>query len=612
MSDTLYPYYESELFFVRQLAQEFAKKYPAAAARLQLEPTRSIDPHVERLIEAFALIAGRVQHKIHDEFPELTDGMLSVLYPHVLSPVPSAAVVQFHPDPNRPNPNGYPIPAGSMVRTQRVGDVPCRYRTCYPTTLWPMALTEAKLLPPPFPTGLNPPLRAMAALRLRFKAFGNETFDKLAIESLRLHLLGDNTLTAPLYDLLTNHALQVVFRAPDKPPIARDATEVLRPVGFEPADALLPFPANVFPGYRLLTEYFAFPPKFQFVDLGGWDAVRALGPVKEFEAVVFLGRSHPRLEQLLDAGMLRPGCTPVLNLFELTAEPIPLTHAKTEYRVTPDVGHPLGYEPYSIQTVTAVSGDGTNREYRPFYHFRHGGSRDKGQPFWYSTRRPGTGEQDHGTDLFLHLVDSSFDPTEATDEAVVVRMLCTNRDLPTRLPRVGDEVRVETEFAAPGVRVQCVRSPTPPLRPPPRRGRFWHLISHLNLNHLSLTADGEGLEAFKGMLRLYDLTDPEAEPQAAALARQAIDGVIGLSSRRVTGWVGGDAAGGFARGTEVTLDLDESKYVGASPVLFAAVLDRFFALYAGVNSFTQLVAKLKQQDGELKRWPPRAGDRPVG
>src|SRR3954468_7850762 len=101
MSETIYRYYERELQFIRQMAQEFARQYPAAAGRLLLEPNRSVDPHVERLIEAFALLAGRAQHKIDDEFPELTDSLLSVLYPHYLAPVPSLAVVQFVPDPAR-------------------------------------------------------------------------------------------------------------------------------------------------------------------------------------------------------------------------------------------------------------------------------------------------------------------------------------------------------------------------------------------------------------------------------------------------------------------------------------------------------------------------------
>lgn len=613
MSESLYPYYESELHFIRKLSQEFARKYPAAAARLQLEPDRSADPHVERLIEAFALLSARTRNKLHDEFPELTDALLSVLYPHALAPVPSMAVVQFALDPARATPEGVKIPVNSPLHTARVGDMHCKYRTCYSLALWPITVTEARLHPPPFPPGLSPPIRANAALRLRLQVSGELNFEALRFDRLRFHLLGDNALTAPLYDLLFNHAIEVAFAVPDKPrsAVILPAEDVLKPVGFDSTEAMLPYPDNVFPGYRLLTEYFAYPQKFLFADVAGWDRVRtALGPTKTVDVVIFLDRSHPRLEQLIEPAMFRLGCSPVVNLFEQTAEPIPFTHTKTEYPVIPEVGHPLGFEVFSVTSATAASMAG-DREFSPFYHFRHGGDRDSRNTFWYASRRPSVMADDRGSEVYLHLVDTKFDPAEATDETVVVRTLCTNRDLPARLPRIGEEVKFETAFAAPGTKVRCVRNPTGSLRPPPARGRYWHLVSHLNLNHLSLTADDSGLEALKGLLKLYDLTDPQAEPQAAALARQSIEGLAGIASRRTTAWVGSGDLAGFVRGLEVGLELDETKFVGNSGFLFASVLERFLGLYVSVNSFTRLVAKYRQQEGELKRWPPRAGEMPL-
>ena len=614
MSDSLFRHYESELFFIRKLAQEFARKYPAAAARLQLEPDRSTDPHVERLIESFALLTARVRNKIEDEFPELTEAMLSVVYPHVLAPIPSCAVVQFNIDPARGTPDGVKVPVGSPLNTDRIGDTSCRYRTCYPLSLWPIALAEAKLYPPPFPPGLNPPLRATAAIRLRLQTTGPLAFDALKIDRLRFHLVGENALVAPLYDLLFNHALEVAFVDPAKPKasIVLPAKDALLPVGFDADDAILPFPANVFPGYRLLTEYFAYPAKFLFVDVAGWDKVRAaFGPVKQIDVIVFLNRSHPRLEQLLEPNLLRMGCTPVVNLFEQTAEPIPLTHARPEYRVTPEVGQPAGFEVYSIEEVTGAGTDANDRDYRPFYQFRHGRDRESTKAFWYATRRPSLAAEDNGTDVHLHLVDGNFDPTSQEKETLVVRTLCTNRDLPSRLPRIGEEVRFEAAFAAPGTRVRCVRNPTGSLRAANPKGRYWQLISHLNLNHFSLTDDEEGLAALKGLLQLYDFTDPIAEPQAAALARQSIDGIVGIGSKRVTGWVGSGELGGFARGLEVRLELDETKFTASSGYLFASVLERFFGLAVSINSFSQLVARFRQQETDLKRWPPRSGDRPL-
>ena len=114
MSQALWPYYERELRFIRRLAGDFARQYPREAGRLGLEADRSTDPHVERLIEAFALLAARVQHKLDDDFPELTDALLGVLYPHYLAPLPSVAMVQFEPAPGAELQNGLRVPAQPM------------------------------------------------------------------------------------------------------------------------------------------------------------------------------------------------------------------------------------------------------------------------------------------------------------------------------------------------------------------------------------------------------------------------------------------------------------------------------------------------------------------
>src|SRR4051812_8484284 len=151
MAQDLYGYYERELTFIRQLSQEFARQYPAAAGRLLLESNRSLDPHVERMIESFALLAGRVHQKLDDEFPELTASMLGVLYPHFLAPIPSMSIVQFELDYDRAQlPQGFVIERGSRLSSPPVNDVSCRFQTAYPVHLWPVQLTAAKYLLPPF------------------------------------------------------------------------------------------------------------------------------------------------------------------------------------------------------------------------------------------------------------------------------------------------------------------------------------------------------------------------------------------------------------------------------------------------------------------------------
>jgi type VI secretion system protein ImpG len=627
MSESLYPYYERELLFIRQFAQDFARKYPATAGRLLLEQGVSADPHAERLIESCALLAARVQHKLDDEFPELTDALLSVLYPHYLAPVPSMAVAQFVVDPSRSSmPDGFRIEKHSTLRTQPINDLPCRYRTCYPVTLWPVEVADAGLLTPPFPPDFRPPPRAAAALVLRLECKG-APWSGLSLEKLRFHLTGDAHATAGLYELLFNDVLQVVFRpAPLAPsplppgergrgegaPLTLPPGEVLWPVGFERDEGMLPYPNQSHPGYRLLTEFFTFPAKFLFVDVAGFRRAARAGFGTGLEVVFFLKHTLPNLEQAIDAQTFRLGCTPIINLFEQTAEPIRLTHARYEYRVTPDVAHPDGLEVYSVDSVASVDGDGARAtEYQPFYSFTHGQDREERQTFWYAVRKSSPRPGDRGADMDLRLVDLGFNPRLPAESVLVVRTTCTNRGLPALLQRAGDRLALHLEGAAPLAEVRCPRPPTLPLPPPRRRGAHWRLLSHLNLNHLSLSDAAEGRAALQEILRLYDFSDPQSTPQLASVTRHLIDGVLAVSSKRVVDRTGGGAASGFARGVEVTVEFDEQKYVGAGAFLFACVLERFLAAYVTINSFTRLIARTRPGERVFDKWPPRAGDQPL-
>ncbi len=617
MSTTLYQYYQRELVFIRQMAQEFAKQYPGAAARLQLEENQSLDPHVERLMEGFALLAGRVQLKIDDEFPELTDALLNILYPHYLAPIPSTAIVQFDLDPERVQlPKGFAIERHAKLRTAPVAGLRCRFRTGAPTILWPVAVTDAKLLAPPFPQSWNAPPRTKAALRLQIECSSELPFSGLSLDRLRLHLVNEQPIIYTLYELLFNHALQVVYRPLDqgaKPtPIVLRPAEALFPVGFDNDEALLPYPPHSFPGYRLLAEFFGLPMKFFFVDLGGFKRMRQAGFRRKLEAIIYLDRRPDRLEQAIDAATFRLHCSPVVNLFEQTAEPIPVTHTRTEYRIVPDVAHPHGLEVYAVESVTGVDASGgPTVAYQPFYSFKHGGDRDKVRHFWYARRRQAIGENDRGTDVFLSVVDLDFNPNVPDDQSLVVRTLCTNRDLPAQLRHSAEGSYFELEQAAPIRKVLCLRAPTIPMRPPNRRGGYWRLVSHLTLNHLSLGNDAEGRAALQEMLRLYDFCDPELNQQQSAVVQQLIDGITSVRSRPVVGRIGAAGAAGFCRGTEVTIEFDETKYVGNPLFLFATVLERFLGLYVSINSFTQLVATTAQGQAIIKKWPPRAGEQPL-
>ncbi|MFN2531636.1 MAG: type VI secretion system baseplate subunit TssF [Pyrinomonadaceae bacterium] len=622
MRDDLLGYYERELIFLRQMGAEFAQKYPKIASRLLLEADRTEDPHVERLIEGFAFLAGRIHLKADDDFPEITESFLNVLYPHYLAPVPSMAIVKFAQKEGVLT-TGYDIPRGTGLFSQSVQDTRCRFRTGYDVTLWPVKVTNASL------ESLDPvDTRGKwgdAVIKIRLACINEQTLATLktgegqeSIDSLRFYLRAEPQLVNPLYEIIFNNSTRVEIHPGKIEADAARRTRKLSPlrispvvlppnslkqVGFEEEESLLQYTARSFAGYRLLSEYFAMPEKFLFVDITGLRAAANSGFGKNFDIHIYLKNVTPPRGNV-SADTFQLGCTPVINLFSEVTEPIHLSGRQHEYHVIPDVRRPMTTEVYGIDSVVADDPQqGGLREFYPFYSFRHAREDEKDRTFWYGSRRPSLRSEDPGTEVFLSLVDLGFNPHVPATSVLTVRATCTNRDLPARLPWGGTQGDLEVEGAIPLSGIHCLTKPTDTLRPPLRRATQWRLLSHLTLNHLSLgdpTKNGSP-DALQEILFLYDLSD-------SAATRRQITGINQVSTRRVVRQTGSRIGSGFVRGIETTIEFDEEQYVGSGLFLFSSVLERFLALYTSMNSFNELVAVTKQREGVLKRWPPRSGE----
>jgi type VI secretion system protein ImpG len=370
-------------------------------------------------------------------------------------------------------------------------------------------------------------------------------------------------------------------------------------MGLEPDQALLPYPEAGHHGYRLLQEYFNFPDKFMFVELAGL-AAGALGSEREID-LVFLFDAEPVEPIRVDSQALRLGCVPIINLFPHTSEPIRLDHLSVDYALEPEIRASGSTEIHSILSVTrSHAGKNEGDAISPYF----GGVPDvdgSGRLRWLARRQPATNAALSGTEVQLSFVDPAMDPMAPAEDVLFAQLLCTNRKLARQIPA---GTRFEIESDLPIERIECLARPSEPADPPMAGENLWRLVSHLTLNKLSL-GDTHDPEALKQILFLYSGNDENSR------RRRQIEGIHSLRTKPVVRRLGDRRWRGFVRGTEIEIRLQEGNFVGGSAYLFGAVLDRFFALYAGVNSFTETVIFREKDEEEWKRWPPRAGDRPL-
>ena len=597
MDDKLLNYYERELTFIREMGADFAGKYPKIAGRLQLEQDKCEDPFTERLIEAFAFLCGRIHKKIDDDFPQITESLLSIIYPHYINPIPSMSIVQFDPIRQNIPEAGYHIEKNTRLYSKPVDGTPCQFMTRTPVMIWPVELVSAGLSDPKI-LGKG----AQQAILIRLKTYNNISFSSLNWKMLRFFLNGQGQHVFHLYELLFNNVCHVEIESTNSKGIIKTLSlnsDDIKPVGFDPDGGIMPYPDHSFPGYRLLFEYFCFPEKFLFFDLFGLDRLRGLDLNDKLDIWIYINRSA-KSDLVINEDTFCVNAAPVVNLFNRIAEPVRVEHQKTEYHVIPDIRKQRATEVYSIDKVTASlpSKPGEGFEYKPFYSIRHHLHDEKkvGQrAFWHIERRASNKKGDTGTEVYLSFSDTNFKMADPDVEILTIHTTCTNRDLPARLP-FGDPLGdFGMEIAAPVEKVICLIKPTPSRRPFLGGTLQWRIISHLSLNYLSIVKGGES--ALREILKLYDFDN-------SPITRQQINGIVSLDSKHVTKRIGQ----AFCRGIQVTIEFDEDQYVGTGLFLFASILEKFLGQYVTVNSFSQMIATTVQKKEALKKWAPRNGN----
>jgi type VI secretion system protein ImpG len=641
--------YNRELQLLHEQAREFADEYPGIAERLGGLVTDRMDPMVAGLLEGTAFLAARVQLKLKHEFPEFTGNLLEQLVPNYLAPTPSAMLAKVIPPfADQALRDGRRIARGSYLdATYRELDrnIACRYRLTSDITLWPFDIVEAEYFTTPGPLqalGLSVGPDVVAGMKLSLthrtaERIDDELPDPVARKTptawfagcrateLPVYLVGNEADSAALYEQLFADCGGVFFRYLDEfgdPVILPAPADCLSQPGFDDADALFPGDSRIFHGFDLLREYFMLPRKFLGFRIDKLASVLPRLPAKSVDILFTFDEVNNRLPAAVRREMFALYTAPAVNLFEKTTDRVAIRSNQHEYHVIPDRSRYLEFEPHRILDVFAHYPGGRDKvPVRPLYSApAEGGGADTG--LWYTIRRLprrrtveekkyGASSDYTGTDMFISLVEPAGIEDGHGVSELSVRALCSNRHLTEHLPvgESGADFRLLEDVA---LDVVCVMGPTPPRGPVVGQLRSrsetahtgtvtWRLINMLSLNHLGLVERGAGRngQSLREALAMFaDLQDSATE--------RKIRGIRSVDSRPVVRRMHQRSGSGIARGTEVTVTLDERAFEGSGAFLLGAILDRFFCEYSALNHFTQTVIRTTER-GEIMRWPVRTG-----
>ena len=617
MLDPLYLRFEEELAFIRHQVREFALRYPLAASRLLLENDSSADPHIERLIESFALLAARVRTKIDDEIPRMVESVVERLYPHFVRPLPTMCIVGFEVDPKRARiPSGLKIPKGTMLTCPAPNQDRILFQTGCTSQIWPIRAIAAQYKTAPLPQRWGIAVNYQAAIQVRIELYGGLRWSDLqGLKSLSFYLRGSREPVDLLLDSVLDESTSCHWGIPESTSDRVSLIPQQRPIrlmGLEQNESLIPgYEADLQP-YRLLTEYMHFANKFHFIEVPFPDIQELSKADRTLDLIIGLKQPHELLEKTVTADMFVLGCIPVINLFDQTAEPVSTVASKYEYVVVPDVAHHESREIYEIESVTQTSlEEGTSHELAPFFNAVWDAPTDTPKGYWQSVRSFPKLANRALSDVMIRIVTPGMEPKSPDGSTLVVRTKCSNGDLPLQLSQVKGGLSFSLlSGAEPLSRIVTVSRPTPSLRSPSARLLYGKLLSQINLNSLSWTSGPEGAEAFRNILKLYLPTDPTMNQDIRLLNETRINAIEKLETQPTMMRYSQDGQSTWIRGLELNFYVRAEEFVHGGLIPWASVLERFLGLHLSVNSSFQM--KLIDFRGQslIHQWPVRTGEIP--
>ncbi|MGF1877591.1 type VI secretion system baseplate subunit TssF [Photobacterium frigidiphilum] len=587
MSDSLLQYFEQELSFIRGEATQFADRHPSSARALGITKDGVDDPQITRLIESVALLNGRLQKRLDESFPELTDSLIRLLFPHYLRPVPSYSVLNF--DVTSDASATHSIPAGTEFE---IGDTSNKalFRTTKDVDLFPVEIETVKVAFAPFetvkPAGAE---QAKALIEITISAI-DEGIDisLLAMESLNLTLKGESSFALKLYDLLVHGTSQVCIRTQKSTHIL--GKQSIQPIGFDVDDTILPYQAASFGGFKLLTEFFVFSDRFNGFTVQLNQALKDCVS-NRFTLQIYVDELSVDVARSLSTEHFSLFSTPIVNLHHMVADPVEIDFLQKDYPIVLDATQVQDLELFSIDEVIDVTTSDLVT-IPQIYGEKYSGSQS-GLRWQLVQKLHESGELESA----LKVADLEHSSLKNEKQTWLVNATVTNGSRVGSLP-INSSVECMESITIPA-EMSLLRRPSLPIRSKDSSTNVWSLLCHLHFNYHAILGSDDPKSTLKNVFELYN-HNHSSQNQLYIESLVAIDQEQVVAPIRVSGRTC------FAYGTKITVTLDPTN-VNGGITMFSHLLDHFFAFFAGFNSFTQVDIKFEGQDALYIAFPRRTG-----
>lgn len=560
----------SERHYLYQESKEFVDAFPQVSRYLS---DLSADPDINRTLDGFTYLCALLNAKLEKEYPQLTAGLMNMLWPNYLQPTPSMTMLQFKNSTNRT----IDVPASATVlsREKHDADVQCKFTLTRDIHVSPFNITSIT-------QNIN-----NQEIVINFEATEPVFLTKNEFNALRLYCGSDLHSGYLIYLWLAEYLEEATLLVNDSEYSLRDLS--FEPIGFKDINAMFIYPKNTFSGYRLLHEYFCYPEGYLFCDINGIPDYFNKISTNKFSLRLTFQKPLPNTIRLHDE-LIKTNCAPVRNIFYYDCEPIILSGQRTEYPLAIDYKNKDFYELFAINQVTGWFKD-HYRDYALFDGFHHQVTYNKKQPSYYYYVNRYQEANDDQINYTLSFVRDDETIVHGQDEIISIKALCSNGDQAQSL-RIGD-INVAGDDIPIGVSFSNIACPTKAMRPTLNASLQWTTISSLALNYHSLL----NAKSLNQILQNYNFTTLYSHRAEKSLIK-LLHSIVGFE----TNWISYPYEDLKVTGYESTIYIEPSAFNNDGEMyLFGSVIAHFYSQYAAVNSF-HFLKLVNSLTSEVYQW----------
>ncbi|MBQ7608733.1 MAG: type VI secretion system baseplate subunit TssF [Desulfovibrionaceae bacterium] len=565
-------YYREQLQRLREGAVDFARRYPAIAPMLLEEGG---DPDVERILEGTAWLCAKIHERLDQTAPVLVQSLLRLIFPQAILPVPSATLLRF--TLSQGFTETLDVPAGTQVASNSVDGVPCIYSTTHDLRVLPLTIVGVECLS-------ENTARTKVTLSLQSRAPLRTVLD----DSLLLSLTGSYAQASQRFFALVTRVTACTAVCGAQRVALPPLTQSYLPL----QDMRLVGKRRNNRGYMELLRYFHCPEQLLVVQVSGLQRCQFSEDERTLRLEFCLTGGADDVPDFPD-GSFALNVVPAVNVFRVAAEPLIIDHTQEEYRIRPHDGKRRFLEIIGVESATALFPGGRMVPCLPYNAF------DESRQGLFYTLRYQKAEKDGDFEhLLMPLYRFGRRENLAERYTLSLQLLCCNYSLTGSL-QAGDICR-PTDSSPSQAECTNITTPAPMLPRLAEESLAWRFLAHMNANLLSLAS----AEALRSLLGLY-LPESRYAPEFVAANQHRIQAVSHFSSVDEEYLF----RGRLLRGRKLLLTLDPKGFVSLGDLyLFACALERFFAEYANLNTYTRLCLTVGG-GGETYQWKPRLGEK---